>query len=57
MPIFVLVFFRRRATQTHYDGLLNMRRRAPMLGTWDDHETNNNAYGMGAEENVSRSME
>jgi phosphodiesterase/alkaline phosphatase D-like protein len=31
-------------------------RRAPMLGTWDDHETTDNAYGMGAEENVSRSM-
>jgi alkaline phosphatase D len=45
----------RHVTYLLDEGLLNMRRRAPMLGTWDDHETTNNAYGMGAEENVSRS--
>jgi hypothetical protein len=47
----------RHVTYLLDDGLLNMRRRAPMLGTWDDHETTNNAYGMGAEENVSRLVE
>jgi hypothetical protein len=44
----------RHVTYLLDDGLLNLRRRAPMLATWDDHETTNNAYGMGAEENVSR---
>jgi alkaline phosphatase D len=46
----------RHVTYLLDDGLINMRRRAPMLGTWDDHETTDNAYGMEAEENLNRSM-
>lgn len=34
------------------EGLTNLRRRAPMIAIWDDHETTNNAYGEGLEENT-----
>jgi alkaline phosphatase D len=29
----------------HDEGLRNLRRRAPMIATWDDHETTNDSYG------------
>jgi phosphodiesterase/alkaline phosphatase D-like protein len=34
------------------EGLRNLRRRAPLIATWDDHETTNNAYGMGEKSNT-----
>jgi len=41
----------RHATYVGNDeGLRNLRKRAPMMATWDDHELTNNAYGMGTYE-------
>jgi alkaline phosphatase D len=34
------------------EGLENLRRRAPLIAIWDDHETTNNAYGQGSEANT-----
>ena len=32
----------------HDEGLRNIRRRAPMMAVWDDHELTNNPYGHGS---------
>lgn len=37
----------RYATYHNDEGLRNLRRRAPMVSSWDDHEFANNAYGNG----------
>jgi alkaline phosphatase D len=42
----------RLASYSLDEGLENLRRRAPMIAIWDDHETTNNAYGQGKEENT-----
>lgn len=51
LPIWEIVDlqdYRNRYATYHLDeGLQNLRRRAPMMSTWDDHETTNNAYGQG----------
>ncbi|KAG7365757.1 alkaline phosphatase [Nitzschia inconspicua] len=40
--------YRRRYAQYHTDeGLQNLRARAPLLSTWDDHETTNDSHGDG----------
>lgn len=43
---------RLRMAQYHQgdEGLRNLRRRAPLMAVWDDHETTNNAYGNGTPE-------
>ena len=42
----------RFATYSLDEGLENLRRRAPMIAIWDDHETTNNSYGQGSESNT-----
>lgn len=37
----------RMATYHTDEGLLNLRRRAPLIASWDDHETTNNPWGQG----------
>ena len=45
--------YRNRYATYHLDeGLQNLRRRAPMMSTWDDHETANNSYGEGQVSNT-----
>jgi alkaline phosphatase D len=45
--------YRNRYATYHLDeGLQNLRRRAPMMSTWDDHETTNNSYGQGEVSNT-----
>ena len=45
--------YRNRYATYHLDeGLQNLRRRAPMMSTWDDHETTNNSYGQGQVSNT-----
>lgn len=45
--------YRNRYATYHLDeGLQNLRRRAPMMSTWDDHETTNNSYGQGKVSNT-----
>ena len=40
--------YRNRYATYHLDeGLRNLRRRAPVIQIWDDHELTNNAYGQG----------
>lgn len=38
------------ATYHMDEGLQNLRRRAPLIACWDDHETTNNPWGMGTVE-------
>lgn len=40
----------RMATYHTDNGLQNLRRRAPLIATWDDHETTNNPWGQGTRE-------
>ena len=42
----------RMATYHTDEGLQNLRRRAPLIACWDDHETANNPYGQGSKENT-----
>jgi alkaline phosphatase D len=36
---------RHASYNAHDEGLQNLRRRAPMIATWDDHETTNDSWG------------
>eukprot|EP00977_Amphora_coffeiformis_P009290 scaffold2103_cov185-Amphora_coffeaeformis.AAC.35 len=42
----------RMATYHTDEGLQNLRRRAPLIACWDDHESTNNPYGKGTKENT-----
>jgi len=45
--------YRNRMATYHTDeGLQNLRRRAPLIACWDDHEFTNNPFGQGTEEST-----